>query len=408
MQHAGIPGMKTMTPFMALARDITATGLNCHQVDVIIHEGHFLSFGTFRQGRYLQVSRSSDGTNWHDTRVIDFPDPAIRYVNVQCLNGTFHVYYVIEDKGFWSIRLATCTDILGPYRLHGTVLKPSTFDDYYCVGSCCSLNLGDRILLWYTGFDQDRTYNIQAAESHDGVTWKKTGTAYRYVHGDSRGCSKPSVILEQGRFTLFFSKTNPNGMGYWAIGCCGSEDGYTFSDAALATFNVSAQPYLAKYPCALQAGGRTYLWANGADTFPPTVSRCTVSRVDSLFPGKETQIITSDTTMPLAGDDEICLALDRTEAEVTACFRETKVVFCNGHVMIHKQDAVISQSLFMPGGPVSIRTRRKADVLSIELHDPLTGTAFSWDDAPAAGMSVRVADNAYAKRRPNVVHPSGQ
>ncbi len=393
--------------FLSLWENTRATSLYCHQIDVIRHKGLFYGLGTFRAGKYLMIAKSPDGIVWPEQTIVEFIDSDIRYVNILRKDDIFFLYYVVEIDNRWSLKLAMADDIYGPYKLKGDMITPDGRDDYYCVGSCSTwLSETGKVMLWYTAMNRDREYSIHLATSDDGYSWKKRGLVYRYSFDDASGCSKPSVVQYNGDFYLFFSKVNPSGSGYWAIGAIKSDNVETFVEENSNSFNVSSYPYGAKYPCVVNYNNNLYMWSIDKNTFIPRVYYSMLTDRRDLKSRPLNDIISVSPGTPVVvpvNNDSFYILIDRLEIDARLICKDLfDINFSNGHVLI-KSNGKIYPDRFTPNGKLKICLQRSKNSLRFIYSNIFTSIEYDLSidnigsDAKTK-MEISIIINSYKKR----------
>lgn len=401
------------TLFLAPSGETKHLALFGHQVEVFYSQGCFYGLTTYRHGTYLQLSKSYDGISWFNKQTIEFPDPALMYVHVIAKGNRFLYFYTVQNGTTWHIRLGSSKELGRNIQLHGTILAPSTYDDHYCVGSCCTLAIDcGKLILWYTAANKNHRYNIQVAESHDGINWEKKGTAYQFESEDSLGCSKPSVVVFDKVFYMFFSKPNPDGRGYHGIGAAYSFDGYRFSDLPAKTWNVTAHPFGSKYPCVLKVGSGLHLWAMKEDSFPSQACHSLLAQLhlqrqqpSSFFivqaGQKQTLVLPPQGTI-------IDLILDRAPIDCYVLIANLILIhFCNGQAFIKpfaKTPSVMVRR-FTPCGTVQLDVRPAKECVYFHYHDMATADSLRLslprNAHPNQPSHIEIIRNRYGKRNGN-------
>ncbi len=104
-------------------------------------------------------------------------------------------------------------------KFEGPIIGSIATEPYFN-GSACFLKDGNKFKAWYLNCthwikDNDRMepcYHIKYSESYDGINWQREGkVAIDYKDQEEGGISRPSVIIEDGLYKMWFSaraKTN--------------------------------------------------------------------------------------------------------------------------------------------------------------------------------------------------------
>ncbi|MBY0358796.1 MAG: hypothetical protein K2W82_12400 [Candidatus Obscuribacterales bacterium] len=131
-----------------------------------------------------------------------------------------------------DIGLAASADGVNFKRVSRAPLLPATDQEPLGTGSMCVIKEDDKWRMWYTSFhrwgedgEHKHYYDIQYAESSDGINWQRNGdVAITFKDESEYAIGKPSVIKHQGRYHMWFVHRG----SMYKIGYASSEDGISW------------------------------------------------------------------------------------------------------------------------------------------------------------------------------------
>jgi DNA-binding beta-propeller fold protein YncE len=195
-------------------------------------------------------------------------------------DGTFHLVYAAHTGDATVMRRATSTDGLHFQATKGLVLPtPDAFASVQQAPHAVTRD-ADGLHLWYAGFDGGR-WRIATLVSADGVTWaKETGALGTTAFGtgdpgtfDDSGVRDPMPVVDGDRLDLWYAGFDGTS---WRIGVATRQPDGSFlrrvsptadqAEPMLGTIDRSFATTSVQAPVAeLQGDGRTRLWFAGSD-----------------------------------------------------------------------------------------------------------------------------------------------
>jgi len=128
--------------------------------------------------------------------------------------------------------------------------------------------------MWYgstidwTSVNGEMIHVIKYATSDDGVNWKKNGVAIPYELGIAQAFSRPTVIIDENGYHMWFSYRDGKGTKY-RIGYSHSTDGLTWTNkldkVGIDVSQNSWDSEMMCYPFVFDHKGRRFMLYNGND-----------------------------------------------------------------------------------------------------------------------------------------------
>ena len=115
------------------------------------------------------------------------------------------------------------------------------------VGSCFILNINGKYKMWYSGWYGNSKYDVQYAESLDGISWQSITNQPVIAPGQfgsytSHAVYGGPVIYENGKYTMYFTAI-PFQSGDTYIGMATSSDGINWGNAIIPIIQENGKRY---------------------------------------------------------------------------------------------------------------------------------------------------------------------
>lgn len=180
-----------------------------------------------------------------------------------------------------AIGLAESTDGgLTFNRLYeGPLMDRSIYDPIW-VGQPCVLKDGDIWKMWYLSCVKieyidnhpEPFYDVKYATSSDGINWHRTGDVCIGLDDFTDAVGRPSVIIENGKYTMFYSYRNAKnyrsdkGSSY-RLGFAESEDGIHWvrrdAEIGIDMSETGWDSEMITYPHVINLNGKKMMFYNG-------------------------------------------------------------------------------------------------------------------------------------------------
>lgn len=161
----------------------------------------------------------------------------------------------------------------------GPLMDRSIYDPIW-VGQPCVLKHEGIWKMWYLSCVKieyidnhpEPFYDVKYATSEDGINWNRTGDVCIGLDDFTDAVGRPSVIIEDGKYIMYYSYRNAKGYrsdkgASYRLGFAESEDGihWTRRDAEIG-IDKSAEGWdseMITYPHAIKHQGKTMMFFNG-------------------------------------------------------------------------------------------------------------------------------------------------
>lgn len=178
----------------------------------------------------LNANNLSEVKYIHDKPVVDlgkigcFDDSGANVCSVVRRDGKIYMYYIgwnpsttVHTRNSIGVIFSEDNGLTFHRMFDGSILDRDKFEPYYTGAVDVKYDEEDHIWkMWYTSGSEWKTingrpeifYHIKYATSSNGIDWNKAYTTCIKPENDYECTARPSVIKENGRYRMWYSKRN--------------------------------------------------------------------------------------------------------------------------------------------------------------------------------------------------------